>query len=250
MRKNINIFNFDDVYKKQDFYKDDNYNVISLKDICGTNSYCDDNARKCLKKRIEDINLPNISFIGSGNYHYVSLFLIEKIKEDFTLVLFDNHTDMQKPLFEELISCGGWVRTALLTDCYLKQVIIIGTSSTATKDIDNDIKDKVTIIDKELISNNEKWSIMLSNIIKYPVYISIDKDVFSDDLAKTNWDHGDMSLKNFLKGFECIKKKCYIIGMDVCGEYQVSCKEIETLEFASYTNNKLNKRLLDLYKNL
>lgn len=189
---------------------------------------------------------PKLTFIGSGNYHYVSLFLTERIQEDFTLVLFDNHSDAKVPMFEELLSCGGWVRNAILKEPHLKQIILVGINEHSISTIDKDLRDDIMTFPYGIICEKDDWHISLSKAIKHPVYISVDKDVFSKKFAVTNWDQGQMTMNDFLKAFEAIANASKIIGMDVCGEYSVDYRMPNLFEKANLKNNVINKELMNL----
>ena len=246
MKDKVVLFDFDGVYKTQDFYRDHYHQWISTDDLTGTNSYCDICAQRCLKEKLKDIVEPKLTFIGSGNYHYVSLFLTEKIREDFTLVLFDNHSDAKVPMFEELLSGGGWVRTALLTEPHLKQIILVGINEHSISTIDRDVRDDIMTFPYSIICEKDHWHISLAKAIKYPVYISVDKDVFSKNIVATNWDQGDMTMNDFLKAFEAIANVAKIIGMDVCGEYSMDYRMPNLFEEANLKNNVINKELMKL----
>lgn len=195
---------------------------------------------------MKEIVEPKLTFIGSGNYHYVSLFLTEKIEEDFTLILFDNHSDAQVPMFKDLISCGGWIRTAFLTEPCLKQIILIGMNKHYINTIDRNIKDELIVFPYSTICENDDWYLGLAKAIKYPAYISVDKDVFSKKRAVTNWDQGNMAMDDFIKAFETITNKTKIIGMDVCGEYSIDYNIPNLFKEANFKNNKINKDLMNL----
>jgi len=246
MKKKIVLFDFDGVYKTQNFYENQNCKWICLKKMSGTNAFCDRRAQNKLREKLSGIKLPNISFIGSGNYHYMSLFLIEKIKEDFTLVVFDNHSDSQKPIFDEMLSCGSWIRSAYKNETHLKQIVLVGTNEESLRVMDNKLKSKITVIPYSTIAIDKNWCYKLQEIINYPVYISIDKDVFSEEIVKTNWDQGNMNLAEFLNAFNIIKNNHKVIGMDICGEYTVNYTDFLTFRNANIRNNKVNKKLLDL----
>ena len=47
------IMNFSGVYEKEAFYLEEKYNMLDLKSIPGTNSYCDEDASKAIAKAIE-----------------------------------------------------------------------------------------------------------------------------------------------------------------------------------------------------
>ena len=72
---------------------------------------------------------PPIHFLDSGNYHYVSKIWLDKIEEEFELLVFDHHTDMQMPMFGNILSCGGWIQAALDTNTRLKRVYLAGPPS-------------------------------------------------------------------------------------------------------------------------
>lgn len=246
MREKIVLFDFDGVYKTQNFYENQNCRWICLEKMRGTNAYCDKYAQDKIREKLSNVKLPEISFIGSGNYHYMSLFLIEKIKEDFTLIVFDNHSDSQKPIFDELLSCGSWIRSAYKNETHLKQIVLVGTNETSLRVMDNKIRSKITVIPYSTIITDKNWCYKLKEIINYPVYISIDKDVFSEEIVRTNWDQGNMDIAEFLNAFNIITNNHKVIGMDVCGEYAVNYTDLLTFNRANKKNNKINKKLLEL----
>ena len=49
----------------------------------------------------------------------------------FNLLVFDNHTDMQLPAFGGLLSCGGWIASALEEVEKLQEVWLIGPDEEA-----------------------------------------------------------------------------------------------------------------------
>ncbi len=132
----ICILNFNNTYENQDFYKNKNYEVLDLSDLKSVSRYCDEKSLNIIRKRIGKFCDAKIKFIDSGNYHYVSYLMLEKIKEPFVLVLFDHHTDMQPSFFKELMSCGCWVKKTLDDNRYIEKVIIIGAKESLIKSID------------------------------------------------------------------------------------------------------------------
>ena len=73
----------------------------------------DGDAQAQILERMEKYPVSGIYFIDSGNYHYMSRIGTGRLKEPFNLLVFDNHTDMQLPAFGGLLSCGGWIASAL-----------------------------------------------------------------------------------------------------------------------------------------
>lgn len=246
MENKIILLDFDGIYKEQNFYQGQDVCWINAENLDGTNSYCDTYAQKKIKQRLSNIAPPNISFLGSGNYHYATALLTQKISRDYCLVLFDNHSDMQKPMFDELLSCGGWLRTAMQSQPHLKQVALVGTCSRSLHLADKSFGNKVITFPANTIDNCDKWYINLSKEIHYPIYISVDKDVFDEDIAKTNWDQGDLQKGDFMNAFKSITKTHHVIGMDVCGECSITNKGSSLFHEANKKNNFANYRLMEL----
>lgn len=187
---------------------------LDLSDVSGTNAYCDSFAEAEIRKRIENKSTSGVRFLDSGNYHYLSLFWLEKIDRDFALILFDNHTDMQEPEFEGILSCGSWAKVAQENLQHLKEIYLCG-------------------MEKDGMDSYEINT-------KLPIYISIDKDVLSSEFAACDWDQGQMSLDELLSRIEIFKGH-EIIGIDICGDKKSSptSKEITI-------NHKTNKSLMAL----
>src|SRR5439155_19048242 len=50
---------------------------------------------------------PSITFIGSGDFHHVSLSLIRRLQEPFNLLIIDNHPDWMRGV--PFMHCGTWL---------------------------------------------------------------------------------------------------------------------------------------------
>ena len=109
MDKLLTLMNFSHVYENEKFYLSEEYNWVDCTNINGTNGYCDESALAILKEKVQAIKAEGIHFIDSGNYHYISHLWLEKIVEDFILVVFDHHSDMMRPAFGDILSCGSWL---------------------------------------------------------------------------------------------------------------------------------------------
>lgn len=179
------IIKMTDAYEHQSFYNSiENISIIDCRDIEGTRCYLDDYAREQLLERMEAASLNGIHFIDSGNYHYLSLLWLMQIEKPFNLILFDHHPDDQPPSFGQITSCGGWVLEAKETLSNLMNVYTFGVGE--MPDINS--------IDKDI-----------------PLYISIDKDVLSEDYAVTDWDQGDMTIDEMIDLLKDITKDHHII---------------------------------------
>ena len=213
MTTETTIMKMTDAYCHQSFYKSiSNLNIIDCTDVDGTRCYLDDIARSTIMDRIAPIAPSGIHFIDSGNYHYLSLLWLSKITEDFNLILMDHHPDDQPPSFGMITSCGGWVLEAKDTLTHMKQVYTFGVGEPP------DISEIPTDL---------------------PLYISIDKDVLSEEFAITDWDQGDMTLPEMLDILSELFVNRKVIGVDICGDSG------EFAENGALVNNQTNHYLFD-----
>ena len=83
--------------------------------------------------------------------------ILEKIKKPFVLVLFDHHTDMQPSYFEELMSCGCWVKKTLDDNEYIEKVVLIGNKEELINSVEEKYKSKIICFSEEYIKDNYKW---------------------------------------------------------------------------------------------
>ena len=176
---------------------------IDMSDISGTNCYCDDESAGLIRGRLSDE--ADIRFMDSGNYHYLSYLYMERIKEPFSLVLIDNHTDMQPPGFGDILSCGGWVRYAMERLTHLKKIYLLGMSGEH-------------LSEAEPLPENVSYGTLPDATDELPVYLSIDKDVLSPEFAATDWDQGAMTMDELTETVEKIAAEHRLLGIDICGE--------------------------------
>ena len=109
----------------------------------------DEKTLNIIRKKLYNIENYKIKFIDSGNYHYISYLILEKIKKPFVLVLFDHHTDMQPSYFEELMSCGCWVKKTLDDNEYIEKVVLIGNKEELINSVEEKYKSKIICFSEE-----------------------------------------------------------------------------------------------------
>lgn len=88
-------FRFSHVYCDEKIPKNDRVHWLDCSDIAECDLYCSKRAEEEIRARIEPYGIRGIHFLDSGNYHYVTGIMTEQIKQGFSLILFDHHTDMQ-----------------------------------------------------------------------------------------------------------------------------------------------------------
>lgn len=236
----ILLMNLSGTYEEQDFWREERSTWVRLEDLSGTNCYCDEPAVWAIREKIREFALSGIHFIDSGNYHYMTRIWMDKAKSPFSLLVFDNHTDMQPPAFGGLLSCGGWIADALESVELLDHVFLVGPDQPAFDQVQQTYKERVTFLSREdlqaarqtdsssgvaasfleMLSEYEKKAGKLS-----PVYLSVDKDVLNEQEVKTTWSQGDMSLtelKSCLEELQSFLKarKLPLQAADVCGEWE------------------------------
>ena len=158
--------------------------------LTGTNCYCSEESAAAIRQAVSELPLNSVHFIGTGDYHYISLFWAERIREPFRLVLFDNHPDDQPSAFGgDTLSCGSWVRDVRALPLCAGVHWIRRAADGGCLELPDGL----------------------------PLYLSIDLDVLSVHYAHTDWDQGDMTLDELCGLIRGLKGRRRIIGADICG---------------------------------
>jgi hypothetical protein len=244
--------------------------LIDCQDISGTDCYCDEIAEEEIKSRLTGIGPEGIHFLDSGNYHYLTLFFLQKLPEDqpFELILFDNHPDSKEPAFGDILSCGGWVRKAWEKVPGLLKITMIGMDPLLLKEEGlkpgrNPLKRRPDLspliiecypsgqnIDQrpdlspsiiECYPSGQNVDQRQDQAYDIPVYISIDKDVLRVEDARCNWSQGNMSKEELLEMVSEIYRTRRVLGMDICGE-----EDRKDLTEGTKQNEKRNQELAEL----
>ena len=241
LQADISVIELSDCYEKQAFCQE-GCTRIDCKDVEETLFFCSDAAAANLRERLQEVPLHALHFLGSGDYHYLSLFFLERIQEPFTLLLLDHHSDCMESAFGgELLTCGCWVLHALRSLPNLKQVIMIGPA-------DEDGSEELLQADPRIVrlteaqakAQKEKMKTMLS---KYPVYVSFDKDVLGWEEARTDWSQGSAVLQEVFECLDLMRPEAFL-GMDVCGE---GSKEQSSSPEVIRVNNDTNHKVQEYF---
>ncbi len=190
--------------------------------------------------------------MGSGDLHHVSHLLIERValqyaqqghQDGFTVVVLDNHPDNMR--FPFGIHCGSWVKHVVQLPA-VKRIHVIGITSGdvgARHAWENywlpiyrgKVRNWILNVDttwakpwglahgfNSFGSMHALLDACLNELMQdaSPVYLSIDKDVFSADIAKTNWDQGQMTVQDAARLITTLKPR--LIGSDITGEVSVA----------------------------
>jgi hypothetical protein len=171
------------------------------------------------------IGRPNLVLFGSGDFHHVTLALLQRLREPFHLLVLDKHPDWVRGV--PFLHCGTWLARALRLPT-LGRVFHVG----GDLDFDNHYaafapwrelrSGRVRVIPARRRFRGYGWGrvphdCLLADIAEplaarlgrllepdrrdlasRPLYITIDKDVLSADEATVNWDSGYLSLDQLL----------------------------------------------------
>ncbi len=194
--------------------------------------------------------------LGSGDFHHLSWPLIERVssRTSFQVVVLDNHPDNMR--FPFGVHCGSWVRrVALMPEVSHVHVVGIcsgdigrshawenyltplrrGKLSYWSVGVDVGWARRVGVghafraFDNVGSMTDAFWERQRAR--PRPTYLSIDKDVFSPDVAHTNWDQGQMQL---VHAAAIIHNLCdNLLGSDITGE-------ISAYRYRSWWKRKLS----------
>lgn len=255
------ILHFDSSYQTQQLANLLTAAQFDLTGMDGVRGYCDEASAAAIRNLLADIDPSGMHFLGSGNYHYMSLFFLEKLTVPFSLVVFDHHTDMQPSMFGDLLSCGSWILRALKTLPQLKEVLIIGPgreSLNATKEITfsseafSELSESTDFLEccfgqqkktpVMILKENAKIGAITSALadrLHHPVFLSIDKDVLSADELETDWDQGSMEVKELAAFCRLLSESSHILGIDICGEPDIGQDTAKSLQ--------INRELMQIF---
>lgn len=167
---------------------------IDFRHLSGTGMYVDEEAERSIHERLAEKGGAKgygLRFLDNGNYHYMTRILASFISEPFDLITFDHHTDDKPPAFPGLRSCGSWRLDIRNENSLLKGSMLI-----------QDMEDFGSCyVPSDL-----------------PLYISLDKDILSEKVLRTNWDQGDMSEEELFSALRSLYDSRRVIALDVCGE--------------------------------
>lgn len=180
-------------------------------------------------------------FMGSGDFHHVSHLLLENLAPQgpFDVVVLDNHPDNMR--FPFGIHCGSWVRHAAALPG-IGTVHVVGITSADvslahawenhllplyrgkvrywTLGVDTRWTTRVGLADacRGFPDCASLVDALLAHLDAQgrPLYLSIDKDVLSPSVARTNWDQGRLELPELERLTRHLAGR--LVGSDVTGE--------------------------------
>jgi hypothetical protein len=192
---------------------------------------------------------PTVTLYGSGDFHHVTLALLRRIQRPFNLLILDKHPDWMRGI--PFLHCGTWVYHAARLP-QVRRIIHVG----GDLDFDNAFRwlapwrllrsGKITVLPAirrferggwsgiphgSLRPEPDAWTSpqrllellrpLESDLHRWPLYISLDKDVLCSADAIVNWDSGHLTVPEvemILEAFlEAARGK--LVGMDILGDW-------------------------------
>lgn len=183
--------------------------------------------------------------MGSGDFHHLSQLLLQRLRptQPVDVVVLDNHPDNMR--FPFGIHCGSWVmHAARLPQVRCVHVLGITSSDVSwrhawenhfrpllrgklrywTIGVDTTWAQRMGLGKPFSAFDTapalvDRFISAIPNNIPGPVYLSIDKDVFAPEVARTNWDQGVFGLADARRLIDGLAGR--IIASDITGEISI-----------------------------
>jgi hypothetical protein len=195
-------------------------------------------------------------FLGSGDFHHLTWPLVERhrARGPFEVIVLDNHPDNMR--FPFGVHCGSWVRNVASLP-FVAHVHVVGISS-ADVSAAHAWENHLTPLRRRKLSYwtigvDTRWAARLGLAHAFrgfdtraalldrfldeqrglarPVYLSIDKDVLSADVARTNWDQGRLLDTDLFAAIEALRGR--VFASDITGD-------VSAYRYATWWKRKLS----------
>lgn len=188
------------------------------------------------------------AFYGSGDFHHVSLALLRRLMRPYNLLVLDKHPDWMRGV--PFLHCGTWLlHAARLPN--VRQVFHVG----GDLDFDNAFRwlapwsllqsQKLVVfpalrrfqaggwsqtphtpvrVQGSAIDHRRMTQLLqpfAASLARWPLYISIDKDVLCRDEAIVNWDSGQLRLRELCTVLSAFISAAggRLVGVDCLGDW-------------------------------
>jgi arginase family enzyme len=192
---------------------------------------------------------PPVTLYGSGDFHHVSLALLRRLRQPFNLLVMDKHPDWMRAI--PFLHCGTWLYHAARLPM-VRRIFHVG----GDLDFDNRFRwlapwrllqsGKIVVLPALRTFERGRWSAIANQPLRphpedwttaerlaqllepygadlgrWPLYISLDKDVMSATDATVNWDSGHLALPEVEVMLEAFlgAARGRLAGMDIVGDW-------------------------------
>jgi hypothetical protein len=230
-----------------------------------------------------DDQAPMLTFVGSGDFHHVTLSLLRRIQQPINLLVLDNHPDWMRGI--PFMHCGTWLYHAARLP-QVQHIFHVG----GNVDFDNGFRwlapwrllrsGKVHVLPSVRAFEGSGWAAVphaplrpdaltpldaqrLRQLLepfqgelgRWPLYVSLDKDVMTTREATVNWDSGQLNMAEveLLLTMFVQAANGRLAGMDVVGDWSpvllagigrrfLHWTEHPTLEVSALRASRCNQR--------
>ena len=191
---------------------------------------------------------PTLSFLGSGDFHHLSLAMDRRVRRRCNLLVIDNHPDWMRGV--PFLHCGTWVYHAARLP-WVDRVFHVG----GEVDFDNFYRHaapwkllqsgKIVALPAirrmtgrrwaatphevlrphpEVVVDRERIETLLepyrADLARRPLYVSLDRDVLTAEHATINWDSGRLTPPEVFDVLDAFREASRsLVGMDVVGDW-------------------------------
>jgi hypothetical protein len=196
-----------------------------------------------------DNTAPAITFLGSGDFHHLSLALLRRMRHPFNLLVLDQQADWTGG--SPLLHCGSWVRQAAQLS-NVRRIFHAGGEA-GFDDWRRHLAPKNMLRSGKIVAfpatrqfRNGFWSTLphqplrarpeslvdrdrleellwpyLDDLERWPLYVSLDKNVLWMPESVANWNSGVLDLAEIQEILQFFLKASGndLLGMDVVGDW-------------------------------
>ncbi len=192
---------------------------------------------------------PAIHLLGSGDFHHLTLALLRRINQPFNLLVLDNHSDWVGG--SPMLHCGSWLNHAAKLH-NVRRIFHVG----GDRGFDNRTRwlaptdalrsGKIVTLPAVRTFNTGFWkhtphqplrarpeaiidserledviSPYLDDLDRWPLYVSLDKNVLWLPESITNWDAGHLDMQEVREVLQFFLKASSdeLAGMDIVGDW-------------------------------
>lgn len=191
----------------------------------------------------------SLTFLGSGDFHHVSLALLRRLRQPCNLLVLDNHPDWMRGI--PFLHCGTWLYHAAQLPA-VQRIFHVG----GDVDFDNAYRalapwsllrsGQIIVAPSRRRFHGRRWAdiehrplrrrsdepTQRSTIAEWlnpfrdelaarPLYISLDKDVLTAAESVVNWDSGHLTVREVMDALQAFLEAAggELAGMDVVGDW-------------------------------
>jgi hypothetical protein len=192
---------------------------------------------------------PGVTFLGSGDFHHVSLALLRRLRQPCNLLVLDNHPDWMRGV--PFLHCGTWLYHAAHLPT-VQRIFHVG----GDVDFDNAYRvltpwsllrsGKIIVAPSRRRFLGRRWagiehqplrqrpeeptprsavdewlSLFRGELAARPLYISLDKDVLTASESIVNWDSGHLTVREVTDVLRAFLEAAggEMAGMDTVGDW-------------------------------